>query len=71
MAALGITLAVAIIGGLLTGLLMKLPIMERFNDEELMFDDEPAFLTPEDYASDLANITIQRDVEELKGVSRA
>ena len=71
MAALGITLAIAIVGGYLTGLIMRLPIMERISQEELMFDDEPAFLTPEDYSSDLANVTIQRDGEELKGVSRA
>lgn len=71
MAALGITLAIAIVGGCLTGLIMRLPIMERIREEELMFDDEPAFLTPEDYSSDLANVTVQRDGEELKGVSRA
>ena len=71
MATLGITLTIAIVGGCLTGLVMRLPIMERIREEELMFDDEPAFLTPEDYSSDLANVTIQKDGEELKGVSRA
>lgn len=70
-AALAITLAIAIVGGAITGLVMRLPIMERISEDELMFDDEPAFLTPEDYSSDLANITIQKDGEELRGISRA
>jgi ammonium transporter Rh len=46
LAGLALTLTLAIIGGLLTGLLIRLPIFEQINENELMFDDEPGWLLP-------------------------
>ena len=48
-AGLALTLGMAIVGGLITGLVMKLPCIERFDDEEDMFDDGPNWKTPEDF----------------------
>ena len=65
LAALGVTLGMAIVGGLLTGLIMRIPVFERIR-EESMFDDDLAFITPEDYSFRLAQIRVsgQRDSDE-------
>ena len=49
MAALAMTLGMAIVGGILTGFLMKLPIFEQIKDNEEMFDDESSWITPSKY----------------------
>ena len=65
MAALAVTLAMAIIGGIITGYIMKLPIIEQIQDIEEMFDDEPNWLTPEDYSLKLTEVRVQnREGEE-------
>lgn len=46
MAALAMTLGMAIVSGILTGFLMKLPIFEQLKDDEDMFDDQSSWLTP-------------------------
>lgn len=52
MAALGVTLFLAILSGTLTGLLMRVPIFEQVREKEDMFDDQLNFITPSDYPSD-------------------
>jgi len=65
MAALAITLGMALVGGIITGFIMKLPIIEQVQDIEEMFDDEPNWLTPEDYSLKLTEVRVQnRDTEE-------
>lgn len=65
MAALAVTLGMAIIGGIITGYIMKLPIIEQIEDIEEMFDDEPNWLTPEDYSLKLTEVRVQnREGEE-------
>ncbi|RNA27197.1 ammonium transporter Rh type B-like [Brachionus plicatilis] len=65
MAALAVTLGMAIIGGIITGYIMKLPIIEQIQDIEEMFDDEPNWLTPEDYSLKLTEVRVQnRESEE-------
>ena len=49
MAGLALTLGMAIVGGTITGLVMKLPFLEKFDDEEDMFDDGHNWKTPEDF----------------------
>ena len=65
-AALAVTLGMALVGGVLTGYLMRIPIIERVDEEEEMFDDEPHFITPEDYSLKLAEVRVRsRDEQEL------
>jgi ammonium transporter Rh len=70
LAAIGVTLIIAIVGGVITGFVMKLPIFEQINDEEEMFDDEPAWITPDDYSLKLTEVRVQRE-EEDRAVSSA
>ena len=64
LAALAVTLGIAIVGGLLTGILLRTPLVEQVNDEELMFDDETTFKTPEDYSLKLTEVKVQQREEE-------
>lgn len=49
-AALALTLGMALVGGAITGLLMKLPFLEQIEDSnDNLFDDEPNWITPDDY----------------------
>lgn len=57
--ALLLTLALSITSGTVTGLIMRLPIFEKV-DEENMFDDESAFVTPEEYSLKLAEIKLDK-----------
>ena len=59
MIALLLTLAISITSGTVTGLIMRLPIFEKV-DEENMFDDESAFVTPEEYSLKLAEIKLDK-----------
>lgn len=61
--ALAMTLAVSIVGGLVTGFIMRFPIFEQVTDEEELFDDEPNWQTPGDFgfdASDLHKTTAEK-----------
>jgi hypothetical protein len=60
MAALAMTLAVALISGVITGYIMKLPIIEQIDECEEMFDDEPHWVTPEDYSLKLTEVRVQQ-----------
>ena len=51
LAALVLTLGMAIIGGLLTGLFLKSPIFKQMEDSDL-FDDEKNWKLPEFFSSD-------------------
>lgn len=59
MIALLLTLVISITSGTVTGLIMRLPIFEKV-DEENMFDDESAFVTPEEYSLKLAEIKLDK-----------
>jgi len=50
MAALCLTLIVAIVSGMITGLIMKSPIFEQIKENDEMFDDQSNWITPSDYA---------------------
>lgn len=66
-AALALTLGLALVSGIVTGYLMKLPIIEQIDEIEEMFDDEPNWTTPEDYSLKLTEVRVQqRDEEELQ-----
>lgn len=47
-AALFMTLGMAVIGGIVTGLILRLPVFEQVDKIELMFDDEESWLMPSD-----------------------
>ena len=51
---LAVTIAVAIVFGGVTGLLLRLPIFEQLSQEVEMFDDEAQWTIPSDYALKLA-----------------
>lgn len=63
LAALALTLAMAILGGVVTGLIMKIPAFEQISEEN-MFDDDLAFITPDDYSLRLAQIRVGNKHEE-------
>jgi hypothetical protein len=48
-AALFMTLGMAVIGGIVTGLILRLPVFEQVDKIELMFDDEESWLIPSDF----------------------
>ncbi len=56
LAALGMTLVVAIVSGALTGLVMRLPVFEQVRDSEEMFDDEPNWVVPEGFSLELKGV---------------
>lgn len=50
LAALFLTLFAALLGGKITGYIMKLPMFEHaHNTSEELFDDEPSWIVPEDF----------------------
>jgi len=59
MAALALSVAIALLGGLLTGLIMRLPFVEQFENSDEMFDDESNWITPEDFSLKLTEVSIQ------------
>ena len=50
LAALAITIGLAVVFGLATGFILRLPIFEKLSEDVEMFDDEAQWLTPDDYA---------------------
>jgi ammonium transporter Rh len=67
LAALGVTLAIAILGGILTGLIMRIPVIEQIEEVEEMFDDEPNWITPEDYSLKLTEVRVQQNEDGTPG----
>ena len=59
LAALAVTIGLAVVGGALTGLFLRLPIFEQLSEEVEMFDDEAQWVTPDDYALKLTFATNQ------------
>lgn len=49
-AALSVTIGLAVVFGLATGFILRLPIFEKLSEELEMFDDEAQWVTPDDYA---------------------
>ena len=64
MATLALSITMAILGGLLTGLIMRLPIIEQIEEEDEMFDDEANWITPEDFSLKLTEVSIQNQPTE-------
>ncbi len=56
LAALGMTLVVAVVSGMLTGFVMRLPVFEQVRDCEQMFDDEPNWIVPEGFSLELKGV---------------
>lgn len=56
LAALGMTLGVSIISGVITGFIMKIPLFEQIRDSEDMFDDEPNWFVPEGFSLELKGV---------------
>ena len=50
LAALAVTIGMALVGGAITGLLLRLPVFEQLSEDVEMFDDEAQWVTPDDYA---------------------
>jgi ammonium transporter Rh len=59
LAAAGVTIALALVGGALTGLLLRVRVFEQLSEEVEMFDDEAQWITPDDYALKLTFATSQ------------
>ena len=59
LAALGVTLGVAIVGGLITGFILKLPIFEQIQDQPQLFDDEAAWHVPDDYKLKIKEVKLE------------
>jgi ammonium transporter Rh len=49
LAALAVTLGIAIVSGLITGFIIKLPFIEQINKEDDFFDDGVYWHTPDDF----------------------
>ena len=56
LAALGMTLGVSIVFGIITGFIMRIPLFEQIQDTEEMFDDEPNWLVPEGFSLELKGV---------------
>ena len=56
-AALALTLGLAISSGVVTGLIMRLPIFEQVIQKEDYFEDEPHWITPQDFHSKTPEIS--------------
>lgn len=50
LAALSVTLGIAILGGLLTGLILRIPFIEQVDENNELFDDQSNWLTPKDFS---------------------
>ena len=62
MAAIGLTLGLAIVFGAITGLLLRLPIFEQIEEVDECFDDEPHWITPVDFV-DIQTLKMERNEE--------
>ena len=56
LAGLALTLAMAICSGLITGLVLKTPIMNQIKKEEELFDDSPFWEVPEQLSESTRDI---------------
>lgn len=73
-AALVLTLTLAIGGGILTGFIIRLPMMEQIEDLDDMFDDTSSWETPEDftpttYMNSVENKQQPHHIESIQTVS--
>ena len=57
LAALGLTLGLAIVSGALTGFVLKLPFIDQVKEKEEMFEDHLFWETPSDYALTVTEVT--------------
>ena len=64
-ACLAVTLGLALVSGIITGYVMKLPIFEQIEDGQELFEDEPNWKTPEDFDLKLTE-TKGNDVEMME-----
>lgn len=64
-AALAVSFGIAIVSGIITGFILRLPIIEQVKDEEEMFDDEINFIVPEDYSLKLTEVKVTHEEHEL------
>lgn len=66
MAALCLTLIVAIVSGMITGLIMRSPIFEQIKENDEMFDDQSNWITPSDYGKNHENLEKGTDLKNLR-----
>ena len=64
LAALVMTLLVAIVSGLVTGIIIRLPIFDQVRENEEMFDDEPNWIVPEGFSLELKGVRGQVEDNE-------
>lgn len=64
LAALVMTLLVAIVSGLVTGIIIRLPIFDQIRESEEMFDDEPNWIVPEGFSLELKGVRGQVEDNE-------
>jgi ammonium transporter Rh len=64
-AALAMTIGFALVGGVIAGYVMKIPIVEQIDQEEEILDDEAQWKTPEDYSLKLTEVRVNNE-EELQ-----
>ncbi len=60
LAGLGLTIGIAIVGGLVTGLILRIPLIDQVKYNEEMFEDHLFWETPSDYS-----LTVVADVHEI------
>ncbi len=60
LAGLGLTIGIAIVGGLVTGLILRIPIIDQVKYNQEMFEDHLFWETPSDYS-----LTAVADVNEI------
>lgn len=65
LAALGMTLLVSIVAGVLTGLVMRLKVFEQVREDDEMFDDEPNWNVPEGFSLELKGVKGNPETERL------
>jgi ammonium transporter Rh len=56
-AGLGLTLVFAVVGGIITGFIMRLSFIDQVKNNEEMFEDHLFWETPSDYALTVTEIT--------------
>ena len=52
MAALALTLAMAVVGGAITGLVMRMPLFSQIKESDALFEDEAGWLMPSSSSSE-------------------
>jgi len=65
LAALAMTISFAIASGVLTGIVIRLPIFEQIKNEGDMFTDKDNWLVPEDFVED----GVKKQAESFKDIN--